>query len=93
MSDDRKCAQAVNDFLAILAAAAGDFALALGALDGVYVTGGILPRISSLIDRKLFRKHFTAKGQFETYCAKIPLAFITADNPGLRGCIGALRRC
>jgi glucokinase len=92
MDGDKKCVQTVKDFLAILAAVAGDFALAMGALDGVYVTGGILPRISSLIDKKLFRKNFTAKGQFETYCAKIPLAFITADNPGLRGCIGALRR-
>lgn len=93
MSGDEKCTQTVTDFLAILAAVAGDFAMAMGALDGVYVTGGILPRISSLIDRQLFRSGFTAKGQYETYCAKIPLAFITADNPGLRGCIGALRRC
>jgi glucokinase len=91
MEGDAKCQQTVNDFLAILAAVAGDFALAMGALDGVYVTGGIVPHISSLIDRELFRKNFTAKGEFETYCAKIPLAFITADNPGLRGCIGALR--
>lgn len=93
MNGDKECVQTVNDFLAILAAVAGDFALAMGALDGVYLTGGILPRITSLIDRELFRKKFTAKGQFEAYCVKIPLAFINADNPGLRGCIGALRHC
>ena len=91
MSGDKKCVQVVSDFLAILAAVAGDFAMAMGALDGVYITGGILPRITSLIDREIFRKRFTAKGQFETYCSTIPLAFINADNTGLRGCIGALR--
>ncbi len=91
MDGDKKCLQVVNDFLAILASVAGDFAMAMGALDGVYLTGGILPRIDSLIDRKLFRELFIAKGEFETYCSKIPLAFVQAENPGLRGCIGALR--
>lgn len=92
MSGDKKCEQVVKDFLAILASVAGDFAMAMGALDGVYITGGILPRITSLIDRKIFRERFVEKGQFETYCSAIPLAFINAENPGLRGCIGALRR-
>jgi glucokinase len=92
MAGDKKCLQTVSDFLAILAAVAGDFAMAMGALDGVYLTGGILPRITTLIDRDIFRRRFIAKGQFETYCSTIPLAFITAENPGLRGCIGALRR-
>ncbi len=92
MAGDKKCLQTIDDFLAILAAVAGDFAMAMGALDGVYLTGVILPRITTLIDRDVFRKSFVAKGQFETYCSTIPLAFITAENPGLRGCIGALRR-
>jgi glucokinase len=92
LAGDLKCVQVVDDFLAILASVAGDYAMALGALDGVYITGGILPRITTLIDRKLFRTRFTAKGQFETYCSAIPLAFMQAENTGLRGCIGALRR-
>lgn len=84
--------QTMRDFLDILANVAGDYALAMGARDGVYLTGGILPKLGTLLDRERFRRHFEAKGRMQPYCAQTPLALITAENTGLRGCLAALRR-
>jgi glucokinase len=89
---DALCLQTVRDFLDILATVAGDYALGMGALDGVYLTGGILPRLGALLDRERFRKRFEAKGRMQAYCARTPLALIRAENTGLRGCLAALRR-
>lgn len=89
---DALCLQTIRDFLDILANVAGDYALAMGARDGVYLTGGILPKLGTLLDRERFRRRFEAKGRMQPYCAKTPLALIKADNTGLRGCLAALRR-
>jgi glucokinase len=89
---DTLCVQTVRDFLDILANVAGDYVLGTGALDGVYLTGGILPQLGPLLDRERFRRRFEAKGRMQPYCAKTPLALITAENTGLRGCLAALRR-
>lgn len=92
LNGDALSLQTIRDFLDILANVAGDYALAMGARDGVYLTGGILPRMGSLLDRERFRRHFEAKGRMKPYVAKTPLALITAENTGLRGCLAALRR-
>ncbi|MDY6983810.1 MAG: glucokinase [Pseudomonadota bacterium] len=89
---DARCAQTVQNFLEILATVAGDYVLALGALDGVYLTGGILPKLGDLLDRERFRARFEAKGRFQAYCARAPLALMRAEHTGLRGCLAALRR-
>ena len=64
----------------------------MGALDGVYLSGGILPRILDLLDEELFRQRFDNKGRFSEICSEIPLAIVLAEHPGLRGCVEALRR-
>jgi glucokinase len=89
---DMRCMQTVANFLDILATVAGDYVLATGALDGVYLTGGILPRLGDLLDRERFRARFEAKGRFQAYCARAPLALMRAEHTGLRGCLAALRR-
>lgn len=89
---DMRCMQTVANFLDILASVAGDYVLATGALDGVYLTGGILPRLGDLLDRERFRARFEAKGRFHAYCARAPLALMRAEHTGLRGCLAALRR-
>jgi glucokinase len=89
---DALCLRTLGDFLDILANVAGDYALGMGARDGVYLTGGILPKLGTLIDRARFRRHFEAKGRMQPYCANTPLALITAENTGLRGSLAALRR-
>lgn len=88
---DQYCLRAVTDFYAILASMAGDVALMMGAADGVYLSGGILPRILNLLDEELFRQHFQDKGRFMAFNTAVPLAIVRAEHPGLRGCVQALR--
>jgi len=88
---DPYCLRAVSDFYAILAATAGDVALMMGAADGVYLSGGILPRILDLLDENTFRQRFQDKGRFGNFNSAIPLAIIRSEHPGLLGCVQALR--
>jgi glucokinase len=89
-ANDPLCRKAVDDFLAILAAFAGDVALMTGANQGVYLSGGILPRLLEFLDEELFLRHFRAKGRFHDFNTAIPLAAVLAEQPGLRGCARAL---
>ena len=89
---DEYCLRAVTDFCNILASVAGDVALMMGATDGVYLSGGILPRLLDLLDEEQFRQRFDNKGRFTEICSEIALAIVLAEHPGLRGCIEALRK-
>lgn len=82
---DVNCVAAVNDFSQILASFSGDVALMTGALDGVYLSGGILPKMLDLFDQEAFRARFNSKGRFQAVNEATPLAFVLAENPGLRG--------
>ncbi len=88
---DVYCLRAVNDFCAILGSVAGDVALMTGAIGGVYLSGGILPRLLSLLDEDVFRQRFDSKGRLMDICSQIPLAVVLAEHPGLQGCVEALR--
>jgi len=90
-ANDPYCLRAVTDFHAILASFAGDVALMTGAADGVYLSGGILPRILDLLDQEMFRERFEDKGRFREFNNTVPLAIVRAEHPGLRGCVQALK--
>lgn len=77
-------------FCGALGTAAGNLAITLGARGGVYIGGGIVPRLGDFFDRSTFRSRFEAKGRFSTYLAAIPTWVITAANPALRGVAAAL---
>lgn len=83
--------EAVSLFTGWLGSVAGDLALTLGAKGGIYIAGGILPRLGELFDPDLFRYRFEAKGRFKEYLAPIPVWRITAENPALLGLAGLLR--
>lgn len=89
---DDLCLRAVADFSAILGSVAGDMALAMGAYKGVYLSGGILPKIADIIDMAAIRACFDNKGRFCERCATIPIAIVKAHNPGLLGCAGFMQR-
>ncbi len=89
---DPLCRLAIEDFCHILGAVAGDAALMIGAYDGVYLSGGILPQMLDLIDLAAVREAFDNKGRFRSLCETVPLAIVTAADPGLMGCAQALRR-
>jgi glucokinase len=70
---------------------AGNLALTLGARGGVYIGGGIVPRLGEAFDRSPFRERFEAKGRFSAYLAAVPTWVLTADtSPALLGAARAL---
>ncbi len=76
---------ALDRFCAILGGVAGDFALAFGARGGVYIGGGIAPRIADRLDAGGFRARFEDKGRLSEYVREIPTYLITHPYPALVG--------
>ena len=79
------CVQTVETFCAILGSVAGNVALTLGATGGMYVGGGIVPRLGRLFTGSSFRARFEDKGRLSPYLARIPTYLITEEFPALRG--------
>jgi glucokinase len=63
---------ALDMFCAVLGSVAGDIALMFGARGGVYIAGGIAPRIVDHLRRSEFRARFEDKGRFRSYLEAIP---------------------
>lgn len=83
--------EALQIFCAILGSVAGNLALTLGARGGVYVGGGIVPRLGAWFDGSPFRERFEAKGRFRGLLADIPVWVIMAtQSPALLGAARAL---
>jgi glucokinase len=87
---DPHCVDALSVFCSLLGSAAGNLALTLGAHGGVYIGGGIVPRLGEYFHRSAFRCSFEAKGRFAEYLAGIPAYVIHAQNPALIGAAIAL---
>lgn len=83
-------AATVHRFCAILGSTAGDLALALGARGGVFIAGGICPRIIDLLESGPFRARFEAKGRFVDYMKAIPTHVIMHPHTALIGAAVAL---
>ena len=77
---DRLCVETIEVFCAMLGTAAADLALTLGAFGGIYIGGGIVPRLGAHFDRSPFRRRFEDKGRFSRYLAAIPTHVITAEH-------------
>jgi glucokinase len=71
------CSATLEMFVSILGAEAGNLALKVLATGGVYLGGGIPPRILSHLDNGRFMQAFVAKGRFTDLLAKIPVKVIT----------------
>lgn len=76
---------ALELFFALLGGFAGNLALSTGARGGVFLAGGILPRLREPLAASAFRARFVAKGRFAGYLGEIPLALILHPDPGLLG--------
>ena len=72
-------------FFGLLGATAGDIAVTTGARGGVYLAGGILPRLKTQLERSSFRRRFEAKGRMTSYLEAIPTWLITAPHPAFKG--------
>ncbi len=88
---DARGEEALAMMCAFLGSVAGNLALTLGAKGGVYIGGGIVPRLGEWFVRSPFRARFEAKGRFQSYLAEIPVWVITSSqSPALAGAVVAL---
>jgi len=91
--DGSDCASvdALTIFCSLLGQVAGNLALTLGARGGVYIGGGIVPRLGEWFDHSPFRQRFEAKGRFAPYLAAIPVFVVQSEvSPALIGASRAL---
>jgi len=79
------CAEALAMFCAMLGTVAGDLALTFGARGGVYIGGGMVPRLGTYFAESPFRERFESKGRYSGYVASIPTFVITRDYAALLG--------
>jgi glucokinase len=84
------CRATVDVFCAVLGSVAGNVALTLGATGGMYIGGGIVPRLGSLFHASAFRARFEGKGRLQPYLARIPTWLVTEPYPALRGAAAML---
>jgi glucokinase len=77
--------EAVECFCGVLGTFAGNIAVTLGALGGIYIGGGVVQHLGELFAASPFRARFEAKGRFEAYLANIPTFVITAEYPAFLG--------
>lgn len=88
---DPRCSEALDLFCAFLGIAAGNLALTLGAKGGVYVGGGIVPRLGTRFEASPFRERFESKGRLSSFVADIPVYVIDAQtSPAFLGVANAL---
>jgi len=67
---------ALELFCAMLGTVAGNVALMFGARGGIYIAGGIAPRLTEFMARSEFRARFEQKGRFKNYLGAIPSSII-----------------
>ncbi|MFT7773145.1 glucokinase [Roseateles sp.] len=82
---DALCLETLEVFCGLLGTAAANLAVTLGSLGGIYIGGGIVPRLGEYFDRSPFRKRFEDKGRFHDYVSAIPTFVITAENATFKG--------
>lgn len=82
---DPRAGEAVAMFSALAGQFAGDLALTFGARGGVYVAGGVIPRLADAFDARLFRRRFEAKGRFASWLRRVPTWLITHPRPAMPG--------
>jgi glucokinase len=79
------CEQALDLFISIYGAEAGNMALKVMATGGVFLGGGIAPKIVSKLKGPLFMDAFRSKGRLQRVLEAIPVSVITNDKTALLG--------
>ena len=85
------CVEAVDLFLEIYGAQAGNLALSIMGLGGVYVGGGIITKLQAGLVKGTFMEGFLAKGRYREFMADIPVRIIMNDKTSLFGAAHAAR--
>ncbi|MEO8213128.1 MAG: glucokinase [Myxococcales bacterium] len=82
---DPICAAALSVFCGVLGALAGNLALTVLATGGVFVAGGIAPRVLPFLQKGIFREAFDRKGRLQPLVQRLPVMVVTHAQPGLLG--------
>jgi glucokinase len=77
-------------FCAMLGTVAGDLALLFRARGGIYLAGGIVPRIAEYLAQSEFRMRFEGKGRVRAYLESIPTSVIVHPDPAFLGLISII---
>jgi len=88
--NDALCAEVLDVFCGMLGTVAANVAVTLCARGGIYIGGGVVPRLGEWFARSPFRARFENKGRFSAYTARIPCFVIHAPCPALAGAAALL---
>jgi glucokinase len=83
--NDPTAERALDWFVSLYGSAAGDLALVAGAIGGVWVGGGIAPKILPKLRSGAFVRAFRTKGRLSPYLERIPVRVILDPRTGLLG--------
>jgi glucokinase len=86
---DPICEMSLAVFCSVLGAVAGNLALAILATGGVFVAGGIAPRVLPYMKKGIFREAFDRKGRLHTLVERLPAFVVTHPQVGLIGAAAA----
>jgi glucokinase len=89
--EDPLAEEALDLFVTWLGRFAGDVALVMGARGGVYLGGGIAPKLLKRLEQGDFRQAFEHKGRMQAFLAPVPIYVILAEYPALTGAAVGLR--
>ena len=82
---DPTCVRAVEIFCEVFGTIAGDLVLTLGSWDGVFLTGGLVPKLLRQLQGSGFRRCFEGKGRFSDAMARVPVLAVMHPQAGLLG--------
>ena len=83
--DSELCSETLDLFVAILGAEVGNCGLKFMALGGIYLGGGIPPKILPKLKEACFLEAMTSKGRMSSVVKKMPVYVILDDKTALRG--------
>ena len=82
---DKRCEKTLDMFISILGSVSGNLALTGMASGGVYLGGGIPPKILPKLKDDIFMESFIDKGRFRDFLEKVPVRVILNDRAALLG--------
>jgi len=87
---DSRCLEVMEIFCGVLGSFAGNLAMTLNPQGGVYIGGGIIPRIAKLLKDSSFRTRFEGKGRLSSFIKNVPTYLILTDHTALTGAASLL---
>ena len=85
LAGEALCRETLEIFCGMLGTMAANLAVTLNARGGIYIGGGVVPRLGSWFAGSPFRARFEHKGRFSSFTAQVPCFVIHAPTPALAG--------